>query len=65
MCSLEKSIGVLEREVKLEYDYTTNRMSFNKVVMSHPDDFAYITLPQKNPDFVPQKGNVVSLVYIC
>ncbi|XP_030276430.1 dynein heavy chain 1, axonemal [Sparus aurata] len=55
---LEKSIGVLEREVKLEYDYTTNRMSFNKVVMSHPDDFAYITLPQKNPEFVPQKGCV-------
>ncbi|XP_036957739.1 dynein heavy chain 1, axonemal isoform X2 [Acanthopagrus latus] len=55
---VKKYIGVLEREIKLEYDYTMNRMSFNKVVMSHPEEFAHITLPQKNPEFVPQKGCV-------
>lgn len=65
VCSVKKYIGVLEREIKLEYDYTMNRMSFNKVVMSHPEEFAHITLPQKNPEFVPQKGNIVSLIYIC
>lgn len=55
----------MEKEVKLEYVRTMNRMSFDKVVMSHPDEFSHITLPQKDPEYVPQKGKTVSLTYIC
>ncbi|XP_076603478.1 dynein axonemal heavy chain 1 [Chaetodon auriga] len=55
---LEKCVGDLEKEVKLEYDRTMNRISFDKVVMSHPEEFSHITLPQKNPECVPQKGCV-------
>nr|XP_046240546.1 dynein axonemal heavy chain 1 [Scatophagus argus] len=55
---LEKCIGDLEKEVKLEYDRTMNRMSFDKVVMSHPEEFSHITLPQKEPEYVPEKGCV-------
>lgn len=62
MCSQEKCIGDLEKEVKLEYDRTMNRMTFDKVVMSHPEDFSHITLPQKE---APQKGEAVGLVYTC
>ncbi len=65
MCSLEKCIGDVEKEVKLEYVRTMNRMSFDKVVMSHPDEFSHITLPQKDPEYVPLKGKTVSLAYIC
>lgn len=64
MCSLEKYIGDLEEELKLEYDRTMNRISFDKVVMSHPEEFSYITLPPKDPEYVPQKGKPVSLVYM-
>ncbi|XP_044079595.1 dynein axonemal heavy chain 1 isoform X1 [Siniperca chuatsi] len=52
---LEKCIGDLENEVKLEYDRTMNRMSFDKVVMSHPEEFSHITLPHKDPEYVLQK----------
>uniref|UniRef100_A0A3Q3IZZ6 Dynein, axonemal, heavy chain 1 n=1 Tax=Monopterus albus TaxID=43700 RepID=A0A3Q3IZZ6_MONAL len=58
LCSVEKCIGDLEKEVKLEYYRTMNRMTFDKVVMSHPEEFSHITLPKKDPEYVPQKGCV-------
>uniref|UniRef100_A0A8C9ZPR8 Dynein axonemal heavy chain 1 n=1 Tax=Sander lucioperca TaxID=283035 RepID=A0A8C9ZPR8_SANLU len=63
--SLEKCIEDLEKEVNLEFECTMNRMSFDKVVRSHPEEFSRITLPQKDPEYVPQKGKTVSLVYVC
>ncbi|XP_028430624.1 dynein heavy chain 1, axonemal isoform X1 [Perca flavescens] len=55
---LEKCIEDLEKEVNLEFECTMNRMSFDKVVRSHPEEFSHITLPQKDPEYVPQKGCV-------
>lgn len=63
VCSVEKYIGDLEKEVELEYYRIMNRMSYDKVVMSHPE-FSHITLPKKDPEYVPQKGESVSLVYM-
>ncbi|XP_068442262.1 dynein axonemal heavy chain 1 [Clinocottus analis] len=48
----------LEKAVKLDYECTMNRMLFNKVVMRHPQEFSHITLPQKEPEYVPQGGCV-------
>ncbi|XP_041639844.1 dynein heavy chain 1, axonemal [Cheilinus undulatus] len=53
--NLEKCLGNLEKEVKLEYDRTMNRVIFDKVVKSQPEDFSHITLPQRDPEYVPQK----------
>lgn len=64
MCSLE-TWTELEKEVKLEYECTMNRMLFDKVVMSHLQEFSHITLPQKDPEYVPQEGKTDSFVYIC
>ncbi|XP_074517159.1 dynein axonemal heavy chain 1 [Sebastes fasciatus] len=55
---LKTSIGDLEKEVELEYERTMNRMSFDKVVMSHTEEFSHMTLPQKDPEYVPQTGCV-------
>ncbi|XP_026203417.1 dynein heavy chain 1, axonemal [Anabas testudineus] len=55
---IEKCVGDLEKEVKLEYYRTMNRMSFDKVVMSHPAEFSHVTLPKKDPEYIPQKGCV-------
>ncbi|KAM6980842.1 dynein axonemal heavy chain 1 [Aplochiton taeniatus] len=52
------SIVSLEKEVNLEYNRTMNRISFDRVVRTHPDEFSHITLPQKEPERVPQKGFV-------
>ncbi|XP_040015424.1 dynein heavy chain 1, axonemal [Xiphias gladius] len=53
---LEKCIGDLEKEVKLGFYHIMNRMSFDKVVMSHSKEFSHIALPKKEPEYVPQKG---------
>uniref|UniRef100_UPI0037E91524 dynein axonemal heavy chain 1 n=1 Tax=Semicossyphus pulcher TaxID=241346 RepID=UPI0037E91524 len=53
---LEKCIEDLETEVKLDFDRTMNCMSFDKVVKSQPEEFSHITLPQKDPEYAPQKG---------
>ncbi|TMS18883.1 Dynein heavy chain 1, axonemal [Larimichthys crocea] len=53
--TLEKCVADLEKEVKLGYDRTMNRMSLDKVVMRHPEQFSHITIPQKDPENVPQK----------
>ncbi|XP_071059360.1 dynein axonemal heavy chain 1-like [Pseudochaenichthys georgianus] len=55
---LEKCIGDLEKELKLDYERTMNRMRFDRVVMRHPEEFSHITLPQKGPECVPQSGRV-------
>ncbi len=61
VCSLEKHKEILENEVKLEYDRTMNRMIFDNVVMNNPKEYLHITLPQKDSEYVPQKGKPINL----
>lgn len=63
VCSLEKCVTDLEMEVKLNHDWTMNRLIFDKVVKSYPEDFSHITLPQKDPEYVPSKGKIFSLMH--
>ncbi|XP_047438259.1 dynein axonemal heavy chain 1 [Mugil cephalus] len=51
---LEKCIRDFEKQIKLEYDRTINRTTFDKVVMSYPE-LSHITLPQIEPECVAQK----------
>ncbi|KAM4613811.1 dynein axonemal heavy chain 1 [Polymixia lowei] len=55
---LQECVAHLEKEIKLEYDRTMNCIMFDKVVMTHPEQFSHITLPQKQPEPVPQRGLV-------
>ncbi|KAM9758655.1 dynein axonemal heavy chain 1 [Menidia menidia] len=55
---LETCSENLEEEVKLDYDRVMNRMVFDKVVMKHPGEFPHVTLPLKNPEYIPEKGCV-------
>ncbi|KAG7240353.1 hypothetical protein INR49_026924, partial [Caranx melampygus] len=52
----EKYIGDLEEDMKLEYHNATNRMIYDKVVMSNSGEFSYLTLPKRIPESVPQQG---------
>ncbi|TKS70983.1 Dynein heavy chain 1, axonemal [Collichthys lucidus] len=56
--TLGKCVADLEKEVKLVYDRTMNGMTVDKVVMTHLEQFSHITIPQKDPEDVPQKGCV-------
>ncbi|XP_025927284.1 dynein heavy chain 1, axonemal [Apteryx rowi] len=50
----------LEKEVRLDYERTMNKISFDRVVISKPQTFSYVTLPDKDEEKVPEKG----LIYI-
>lgn len=49
-------MGNLEKEVKLDYSRTMNSINFDKVVMTHRQQFMHIKLPQKEPKCVPKTG---------
>lgn len=46
----------LEKEVRLDYEHTMNRLSFDRVITSKPQMFSYVTLPDKEEKKVPEKG---------
>nr|XP_023655546.1 dynein heavy chain 1, axonemal [Paramormyrops kingsleyae] len=54
---LEKCVSQLEKEIYLEYSRTMNRICFDRVVQTHPEEFSHITLPQMEPERVPEKGS--------
>lgn len=49
-------MACLEKEVRLDYERTMNRIIFDKVVTSKPQTFYYITLPDKEEKKVSEKG---------
>ena len=61
---LQECVKRLEVEMKQEYDHTMNRITFEKVVRSHPEEFPNITLPQPQPWPVPRKG-VHICIFVC
>ncbi|KAL6111885.1 dnah1 [Pungitius sinensis] len=56
--SLEKCVEDVEKLVIREYERTMNRMLLDKVVMSQPEKFSHITVPLKDPEYVPTQGLV-------
>ncbi|KAI1890876.1 hypothetical protein AGOR_G00158120 [Albula goreensis] len=55
---LQECVGCLEREINLEFNRTMNRINFDKAVMSCPEEFSHITLPESRSERVPEKGLV-------
>lgn len=64
VCSLETCVAGLENEVRLDYDRTMNRLIFDKVVMSCPEDLSHITLPQKDPEYVSSQGKIFCIMHL-
>ena len=44
------------KEVCLEYTRSHNKILFDKTVTGQPDVFPYVTLPDPEPEIVPQTG---------
>ncbi|XP_063071051.1 dynein axonemal heavy chain 1 [Engraulis encrasicolus] len=55
---LQKCVVQLEKEINLEFNRTMNRMVFDKVVKEDPENFSHITVPQREPECVPERGFV-------
>ncbi|GCB64000.1 hypothetical protein scyTo_0013272, partial [Scyliorhinus torazame] len=48
----------IEQEVRLEYNRTVNKITFDNMVLSDPKTFSYVTLPDKIEEKVPSKGRI-------
>uniref|UniRef100_A0A3Q2WPP6 Uncharacterized protein n=1 Tax=Haplochromis burtoni TaxID=8153 RepID=A0A3Q2WPP6_HAPBU len=60
--SIKRLISCLINSI-LDYDRTMNRLIFDKVVMSCPEDLSHITLPQKDPEYVPSQGKIFCIIW--
>lgn len=47
--SFEEYVNVLEKEIKIDYCRTMNKIIFHKVVYENPKMFAFVTLPECDP----------------
>ena len=53
------------KEVCLEYTRSHNKILFDKTVTAQPDVFPYVTLPDPEPEIVPQTGKLRFCVCMC
>uniref|UniRef100_A0A4W4FA67 Uncharacterized protein n=1 Tax=Electrophorus electricus TaxID=8005 RepID=A0A4W4FA67_ELEEL len=61
---LQACVEGLQKEIVLDYERTMNRFSFDQLVLADPMEFPHITLPPKEPDRVPAKGDCVCVVCV-
>ncbi|XP_066265764.1 dynein axonemal heavy chain 1-like isoform X1 [Branchiostoma lanceolatum] len=54
--NLDNYIERLRKEVNIDFARSMNRMVFDKVVEQNPATFAYVTVPEKPAEVVPEKG---------
>ena len=58
--SLDDYLQVLEKEVNIDFCRSMNRIIFDKTVRENPQTFAFVTLPEKEVESVPEKGKCAS-----
>lgn len=57
MLSFLGQLHLLGKEASLDFERTMNKINFDKIVSSKPQTFYYVTLPEKEEEKVPKKGN--------
>ncbi|XP_018600098.2 dynein heavy chain 1, axonemal isoform X2 [Scleropages formosus] len=58
LTTLQQCADQVEKEIDLEYSRTMNRICFDLVVLTNPEEFSHIVLPQKELQHIPEKGFV-------
>lgn len=53
---MQQCVERLESEIHLEFSRTMNQITFDKLVQANPEEFFNITVPEKEPERVPDKG---------
>ena len=55
--SLDEYVQMLEKEVNIVFCWSMNRIIFDKTVNEDPVTFAFVTLPERHVEQVPQRGS--------
>ena len=53
---LDDYVQILEKEINIDFCCAMNRIIFDKTVNEDPVTFAFVTLPERQVDIVPDKG---------
>ena len=53
---LEDYIQVLEKEVNIDFCRSMNRIIFDKTVDEDKQTFAFVTVPEKEEEIIPDRG---------
>ena len=54
-----EQVHILSNEIKLDFARAMNKISFDRIV-SLPETFWYVTLPEPHQEVVPETGNLSS-----
>ena len=54
--SKEDCLGVLEKEVNIDFQIAMNKITFDTIVGQNKDTFSFVTIPPRIVDKVPEKG---------
>ena len=53
---LDDYVHVLEKEVNIDYCRSMNKIIFDKTVTNDSETFAFVQLPEPEPEQVPERG---------
>lgn len=54
-------IAVLEKEINIDFQRSMNKITFDSIVSSDRDTFAFVTIPPRMNEFVPEKGCIADV----
>ncbi|XP_048578532.1 dynein axonemal heavy chain 1-like isoform X2 [Nematostella vectensis] len=54
--NLEENVRLLCKEVQIDFARSMNRITFDRVVSSSPDQYPYVTIQEVEPEVVPERG---------
>ena len=57
---LDDYVHVLEKEVNIDFRRSMNKIVFDKTVTNDPETFAFVQLPEKEEEVVPECGKPIS-----
>ena len=51
------------KEVKLDYQRSMNKITFEKVVSRKPERFSFVTVEEKVPEIIPEAGLYHQIIF--
>jgi dynein heavy chain, axonemal len=54
-------ISMLEKEINIDFQRSMNKITFDSIVSNNRDTFAFVTLPPKSDDIVPELGCIAEV----
>lgn len=57
----EDTVIILEKEINVDFKRTINKITFDKIISTHPDAFNFVTIPPSGEKSTPSKGCILDI----